>query len=72
MELIRLAAPNDNNGNPRRLFAVIRDGGISAVYDEGYSGPGAVPKRLRQRAKVCAMIETTPREYLSLLKGFGR
>ena len=51
MELLmqRLIAPNDRNGNPRRLF-VIYDadyGEIQAVFDEGYQGLGAVPQDIR-------------------------
>lgn len=38
-------APNDSNGNPRRLFLVVTGGQVTA-YDEGFRGLiGAVPNR---------------------------
>ena len=47
----RLCAPNDVNGNPRRLFAAMGPlGGVLAVWDEGYEGHHAVPPALRDAA----------------------
>ena len=38
MEHLILAAPNDNNGNPRRCSIVIEDGEVKAIKDHGYEG----------------------------------
>lgn len=40
MLFLHLAATNDNNGNPRRLYLVFKDDRIDAVVDEGYRGEG--------------------------------
>lgn len=39
---VRLCAPNDPNGNPRRCFLVLRDGAPVDVVDEGFLGDSAV------------------------------
>ena len=47
--LLRLAAPNDSNGNPRRCFVLFDENGIGvATYPEGYEGRECLPKHLRQ------------------------
>lgn len=43
--VLHLCAPNDTNGNPRRVFVTIDDDGlITGRYDEGYLGSSAVPQ----------------------------
>jgi hypothetical protein len=37
-EWIHLRAPNDTNGNPRRIFVQINNGAIIDTADEGYRG----------------------------------
>lgn len=43
-ELLHLAAPNDQNGNPRRTWLLLVDGAIKDGEKEGYSGK---PRRFR-------------------------
>ena len=70
--IIHLAATNDTNGNPRRLYVRInRHGGIAQVWDEGYKGYGCVPERYRGQAAHAPGFKTTPQEYRSLLKAFA-
>ena len=38
MEHLVLAAPNDNNGNPRRCSIAIENSVVKAVKDHGYEG----------------------------------
>ena len=67
--IIKLNARNDNNGNPRRCFVgVSKYGNLTGVWDEGYSGSNAVPKRLRDKASYAPTFMTTPHEYRELLK----
>ena len=46
-QIVKLSAPNDKNGNPRRLFAVLQEGLIRALLDEGFSGEDCMPKELQ-------------------------
>ena len=67
VSIIKLNAGNDNSGNPRRLWLGIAPcGSVSGVWDEGYEGRLALPKRLRH--KDCIELSTTPREYRELLR----
>jgi hypothetical protein len=71
--LIHLAAPNDVNGNPRRVYVAIRGGAIVGAWDEGYAGWGAVPAGpLRELARIVERIPTTPGAYRAILKSHGR
>ena len=47
MEAIRLNAGNDRNGNPRRVFVILRDGEVIATADEGYRGRAALDEAWR-------------------------
>lgn len=68
MIYINLAADNDTNGNPRRIFVIFdEDGEILDCIDEGYSGLAEVTKQY-PNAKYAGRFETTPKEYRSLLK----
>lgn len=70
--IIRLDAGHDANGNPRRCYVVFTATmDIRAVYDEGYSGTYAVPKRLRRAASYARTFQTTPSEYRDLLRVYG-
>jgi len=61
MIILRLAAPNDGNGNPRRVFVAF-DGSVVGAWDEGYLGSDAIPEALRGSYGGIT-IEVTPREY---------
>lgn len=61
---ILLAAPNDTNGNPRRLFVVFNDtDNMVEVWDEGYHGK---PKALG--AYNPARIHIPASEYREILR----
>lgn len=69
--VIRLNAGNDRNGNPRRVFAgVARNGDFLGVYDEGYSGKGAMPKAWQQKYSGLS-FDTTPKEYRDLIRNYN-
>ena len=72
MEIVRLNAGNDRNGNPRRVYVVISDGQVIRAYDEGYTGHSVVPEELKDKARDCATFPTTAAEYRSLLKVHGK
>lgn len=64
--LNHLCAPNDTNGNPRRVFVVQRlsDGLIEAAFDEGYSGREAWTKHLDEAEVIVGIrINVTVSEY---------
>ena len=62
--LIHLAAPNDNNGNPRRCFVLFNDSGVAiAAYPEGYEGRQCLPEHLRKT--LAPTINVSPREFKS-------
>lgn len=69
-----LAAPNDVNGNPRRLYLVhdLIRGGSPRAYDEGYLGSEAVPQGIREDAhELAPRLEVTPKAYRDTLRRFG-
>lgn len=67
---LHLRAPNDQNGNPRRLYVVIADDECSWVYDEGYLGVHAVPAEHRERiAGRWTQINITRAEYSRVGRG---
>lgn len=39
---ILLAGPNDSNGNPRRVYVTLKGGAPVGVWEQGYSGTGAI------------------------------
>lgn len=66
MIALHLAAPNDRNGNPRRLFAVLDDQGRwYDMIEEGYEGEAAL---YRRHQKFLARVEISPSEYKRLRK----
>ena len=62
MEVVRLCAPQDGAGNPRRVFLVIEAGEVVHAIDEGYRGHGAL-KEYAPGAQVAAEITVTAGEY---------
>lgn len=65
--LVRLRAPNDRNGNPRRGWSVhsltgTKWGDELGFIDEGYAGYGALNALPGPWCEV-ASVECTPREY---------
>jgi hypothetical protein len=67
-----LIAPNDVNGNPRRLYMVqVETNGVT-IYDEGYLGSGAIPEQVRHRVEWLPEIHITAKEYKRLLKKYGK
>lgn len=70
--VIRLDAGNDRNGNPRRVYVAISEGGdIIGAWNEGYCGDQCVPLCLHVKAKLAPTFETTAAEYKGILKEFG-
>ena len=65
-------APNDRNGNPRRLFLVTHlEEGKTGAFDEGYSGRHAVPDWLwNGMAYHLPHVNVSATEYHSLLKAW--
>lgn len=64
--ILHLKATNDVNGNPRRLYLVVRTDGSADLYDEGYAGFFQIPEQDR-RAEV-VNIDITNKAYSNLLK----
>jgi hypothetical protein len=72
MIAIKLNAGNDRNGNPRRVFVVIKeDGAIHEAIDEGYDGKAILFRRYPEIAYPCE-FKTTPGEYRELLRDFAK
>ena len=73
MVVIKLNAGNDVNGNPRRVFVVLDGEGIVKAIDEGYAGTANLEKHF-PGLKGCNVdtFETTPKEYRTLLREFGK
>lgn len=61
-----LCAPNDVNGNPRRLYVLISDGESIAAWDEGYNGHHAVPGVWRDAAYNAERVNCTVKTYRDL------
>ena len=67
--LIYLATTNDTNGNPRRAWFEINDfGRATGVWEEGYSGSSALPKRLHDARLSCPRINVQPKEFKAWIK----
>ena len=56
--VLYLKAPNDINGNPKRLFVVTDKGIIEKVIVENYNG---MPEELKDLPRICIAI--TAGEY---------
>lgn len=69
MIAVHLAAPNDANGNSRRVYVVFDDeADVIAVVDEGYRGTGALKDAGFEGIHVSGKFATTPGEYRNLIK----
>lgn len=66
--MLHFCASNDVNGNPQRLYALVSNCGIIAVWDEGYHGSDAVPGIWREEAYNAARHNISVRKYKQLLK----
>lgn len=68
--VIHCCAPNDNYGNPRRLFWVLdgRDGSTLAIVDEGYAGRGALRGVIVGRGIDAGSIRITADEYRRMMR----
>jgi len=73
MNCIKLYTKNDRNGNPRRVFVFLRPSGtIAFAVDEGYKGRGAVSPEYIPNSAEISEFQTTPTEYRSILKLWGK
>ena len=70
--VLHLRAPNDSNGNPRRLYLGINDVGVVVrVHDEGYAGHPEWVKAWMNNDGISRWpveITTTPKEYSAFLR----
>ena len=67
-----IRAPNDRNGNPCRLHLVCDLRDLTAVaYDDGYVGPRAVPRHMREDGESLPPINVSASEYRRLLKAYA-
>ena len=69
--ILHVCAPNDTNGNPRRLYYVtdLETGKVTA-YDEEYRGRSAVPDEIQRSAIDGGSIDVPVSEYRFILKHF--
>lgn len=65
--ILHLRANNDANGNPRRIYLVLRPDGSRGVYDEGYDGIGCVPKADQVNAREMT-LDIEGKQYRELLR----
>jgi hypothetical protein len=62
-----VSAPNDRNGNPRRLYLVGSDGKWFS-FDEGYLGVHAIPSKYRENMTWFPEVTVSASEYKRLLR----
>lgn len=67
---VRLAAPNDANGNPRRLFLVMKGGEPVGVFDEEYGGKEAITDKKMRDGWQGITIAVSASEYNGWLKTY--
>jgi hypothetical protein len=68
-----LTAPNDVNGNPRRLYYVLNVWtGKDKVYDEGYVGFMGIPEYIRTSYFELPHMKISASEYKRFLKELGQ
>lgn len=70
---MKLSAPNDTNGNPRRLYIVneINDSGYAErldVIDEGYAGRAALTNKYPDAVLLQQEITVAAAEYKKWIK----
>lgn len=68
-----LSAPQDSNGNPRRLYYFLNlETKTESVYDEGYEGWQGVPQEMRESFYELYPMKITATEYKRFLKEVGK
>jgi len=68
--LVRVAAKNDTNGNPRRgWIQFAEDGNFIQFIDEGYDGRGAIAQLVMDGEADTIALNIEPKEYNRLKKG---
>lgn len=68
---LQLAAPEDTNGNPRRVFVTYTADATQkfvAIYDEGYLGDSAITNPEHRAAFAGIRFNITVKEYKGFLK----
>jgi hypothetical protein len=71
--MLHVCAPNDTNGNPRRVYVHIvndkvRGSIVAGAWDEGYEGYKAVPEAYRTMASYSHSVKVSPTEYRAYVK----
>ncbi len=72
--VIHVKAPNDSNGNPKRLYLVLENGVVMGAVNEGYDGAHALdvykdgPK---MRAEIATYINVQANEHKRLMREHG-
>jgi hypothetical protein len=67
--VLHFTAPNDSNGNPRRLWAAFTPAGqLLNAWDEGYVGSHAIPAAIRHKAATCYAIPISAATYRAMLR----
>jgi hypothetical protein len=67
--VLHFTAPNDRNGNPRRLWAAFTPAGqLVNAWDEGYLGSHAIPAAIRHKAATCYAIPVSAATYSAMLR----
>lgn len=72
--MLRICAPNDTNGNPRRCWVTFNADGLPlAVYNEGYNGTRAIPDpEVRALALIAPQVNVQASEYKAWLAAADR
>jgi len=69
---IKLIAPNDTNGNPRRMFVCIEPNGaggkLIGVATEGYTGSSVTAGIVPGYVDYCIGVDVSPKEYNAMKK----
>jgi hypothetical protein len=65
-EWLHLSTTNDVNGNPRRLYVKVEDGGPRTIIEEGYEGIAAARRAGMPETCYPMTIHITPVEYHAL------
>jgi len=68
LNIIKLNAGHDANGNPLKCYVLTEGSCRRMVYDEGYAGYNTVPIEYQEMAKNCYTVDTKPAVYREHLK----
>lgn len=66
--ILHLSAPNDRNGNPRRVYFLVKDGEAVNGWEAEYKGSGAVPIEYRYLTQSCVTVNVSAKELKSFLQ----